>query len=213
MKPYYQHGGVTIWHGDCREILPRLDAVALCVTDPPYNVGINYGEATNDRRTDYEAWCASWFKQVRAKSTATAIASGTVNVAMWCRIQEPDWIIGWHKPAAMGRSPVGFNNWEPVLFYGKAKANRGTDVVTAGILPDAAVQGHPCPKPERWAIGLVSLLSDASETVLDPFMGSGTTLVAAKRLCRKAIGIEVEERFCEMAANRLAQEVLPLEVA
>lgn len=213
MKPFYEQSGITIYHGDCRDVLPYLDVVRLCVTDPPYNVGINYGEATDDSRTDYEAWCAAWFKQVRAKSTATAIASGAANVAMWCRIQAPDWIIGWHKPAAMGRCLVGFNNWEPVLFYGKAKPNRGTDVVTAGILPDAALQGHPCPKPERWALGLISLLSDAGETVLDPFAGTGTTLVAAKRLCRPAIGIEITEAYCEIAAKRLQQEALPLEVA
>ena len=68
--------------------------------------------------------------------------------------------------------------------------------------------GHPCPKPVEWMLWLVKWVSLEDETILDPFMGSGTTLVAAKQLGRRAIGIEIEERYCEIAANRLRQEVL-----
>lgn len=210
MTPYYEQDGITIYHGDCREILHSLTA-HCAITDPPYNVGLNY--SGGDNRSDYEDWCSAWFQQLRSKSLSIALTPGTVNVAMWCRIQEPNWIIGWHKPAAMGPSPFGVCNWEPVLFWGKPKRNRGTDVVTAGIVPDKALDGHPCPKPERWAIGLIQLLTDPCETILDPFTGSGTTLVAAKRLGRKAIGIELEEKYCEIAAKRLSQGALNLEMS
>jgi len=67
---------------------------------------------------------------------------------------------------------------------------------------------HPCPKPIRWVTWLTSMVSQEGETVLDPFMGSGTTLRAARDLGRKAIGIEIEERYCEIAARRLDQAVL-----
>lgn len=205
LRPYYAHGGITIYHGDCRALLPM--AVDAVITDPPYNLGLDYCDG--DRRPDYEAWCREWFALLSAPTIA--FSPGIVNVGMWCRIQEPAWIIGWHKPAAMGRSPFGACNWEPVLFWGKAKPDqRGTDVVLAGILPEKAVEGHPCPKPERWGIGLVQLLTDPGETILDPFMGTGTTLIAAQRLGRHAIGIEIDERYCEMAANRLRQQALPM---
>jgi site-specific DNA-methyltransferase (adenine-specific) len=69
---------------------------------------------------------------------------------------------------------------------------------------------HPCPKPYGWMAWAICLASEDGETVLDPFMGSGTTLRAAKDLGRKAIGIEIEERYCEIAAKRMRQEVLPL---
>jgi DNA modification methylase len=90
----------------------------------------------------------------------------------------------------------------PVLFYGKdpkmpnAYANGKISTATA---PD---NGHPCPKPLQWMVWLVNRCSFDGETVLDPFMGSGTTLVAAKQLQRHAIGIEIEERYCEIAARR-----------
>src|SRR5207244_1468137 len=121
----------------------------------------------------------------------------------------PSWVMAWHKPAAMGRSAIGFNNWEPIFVYGKAH-RQVTDVVTAMILPDLSVEGHPCPKPLRWATSLVETFSLPGGLVLDPFMGSGTTVVAAKELGRRAIGIEIEERFCEMAIRRLSQQVLGL---
>jgi hypothetical protein len=70
---------------------------------------------------------------------------------------------------------------------------------------------HPCPKPESLMLEIVRQFTDPGETILDPFMGSGTTLVAAKRLGRKAIGIELNEKYCEIAAKRLAQGALPLE--
>ena len=210
--PYYEHAGITIYHGDCRDILPYVTADVV-VTDPPYNVGKVYGLSVDDSRDDYEAWCRSWFTALHAPTIA--FTCGHRNVTMWGRIQEPDWIICWFKPAAMVRSPFGACNWEPVMFYGDTRTHKGcrVDVVRAGIvpIPDSCLSGHPCPKPDQWAVGLVRMLSDAGETILDPFMGSGTTLVAAKQLVRKAIGIEIEERYCEIAVKRLAQEVLPLE--
>lgn len=208
MSPYYDEAGITIYHGDCRELLPTLQA-HVAITDPPYNVGLDYCDG--DDRPDYEVWSREWFCALQ--TPAVAFTPGIINVGMWYRISEPRWMLSWYKPAAMGRSPFGFCNWEPILFWGTVKPGRGTDVVVAGILPDRAVEGHPCPKPELWGLGLVSLLSDAGETVLDPFMGSGTTLVAAKRLGRRAIGIDLDESYCEMAANRLRQGCLSFESA
>jgi DNA modification methylase len=212
MTPYYDQEGITIYHGDCREVLPEV-AFDVAVTDPPYNVGFKYGDAVDDRRRDYQQWCAEWFGMLRVKARAIALTPGTVNVPMWCEIEHPRWILAWHKPAAMGSSPFGVCNWEPILFWGASKRNRGTDVVRAPIIPDKALAGHPCPKPLAWATGTLKLLTDPGDSVVDPFSGSGTVLVGSQAMGLRAIGIEIEERYCEIAAKRLSQGVLPMEAA
>jgi len=108
-------------------------------------------------------------------------------------------------------SPWGFAGFNPVLFYGKdPRDGKGqSSVMTTLTGPPSCVE-HPCSKPYVAMTWMVAKATLDGETVLDPFMGSGTTLVAAKNLGRKAIGIEIEERYCEIAAKRLSQEVLPL---
>lgn len=207
--PYYQDEAVTLYHGDAREILPLLvsQPTHLLLTDPPYNLGIEYGSGTDDSRVDYEQWCREWFAFTRILCERRAVSTGHANVGMWWRIEEPRWTFAWHKPAAMGRCAVGFNNWEPVLYWGPGFSTL-SDVFTAPIIPSEAISGHPCPKPLKWATKLVVALSKPGETVLDPFAGSGTTLRAAKDTGRKAIGIEIEKAYCELIVERLAQEVL-----
>jgi len=208
IKPYYQDSHCQIFNCDCRDILPELPKVDLCLTDPPYNVGINYGEH-DDKMNDLEwfSWASDWFKKCREISETVVIA-GQSRLPFYAEIERWKWLLCWYKPAAMGRSPVGFCNWEPMAMWGKG-TNSGNDVVIAPIIPDSSLNGHPCPKPLKWATGFIGLFPNAN-TILDPFMGSGTTLRAAKDLNRKAIGIEIEERYCRIAVERLKQEVLPL---
>lgn len=200
--PYYEQDGITIYHGDCREILPYLPKVDLVLTDPPYNVGLNY--SNGDNRKDYKEWCNDWF--LKLPSDNKAISCGIANINVW---PKPTWVLCWHKPASMGRCIVGFNNWEPILFYGKVPSQI-VDVFKASIIPSKELVNHPCPKPIQWGLWLISHLSKDKHTILDPFMGSGTTLVAAKQLGRKAIGIEIEQRYCDIAIKRLSQGVLNL---
>lgn len=204
--PYYEHAGITIYNADCRDLLPSLSGFGLALTDPPYNVGIDYGTGTNDTRADYRAWCSTWLPPLRAAADAVALTPGIGNLMIWANIAPPDWTLCWHKPSAMSRCYVGFNNWEPVLYWGPRRSM--VDVVTAVIVPDWQVNGHPCPKPLKWASGLIANLSDPGAAILDPFAGSGTVLRAAKDAGRRAVGIEIEERYCEIAARRMAQEVL-----
>ncbi len=211
IKPYYLDDAVCIVHADAREVLPLLatGSVDLVLTDPPYNVGIFYGPSVDDSRANYEGWCRDWFKDCQRLGDVVAVSCGMANIGLWANICKPDWWIAWQKPAAMGRSFVGFNNWEPIALYGKPPKEI-VDTFVAPIVPDIAVEGHPCPKPLKWAKWQVANLSGEGDTILDPFMGSGTTLRAAKDLGRRAIGIEIEERYCEIAAKRMQQSVLPL---
>ncbi len=197
-----------IYQGDCLEIMRGWpDAcVDVVITDPPYNVGIEYG-IINDKKDDYGDWCREWFTECRRIARfGVGLTPGIVNVAMWTAIEKPRWIVCWHKPAAMGRSPFGFNNWEPVIYWGKP-ANRGLcDVVVAPILPDSDLSGHPCPKPLMWGKKLIELFTKEGMTVCDPFMGSGTIALAAEQQKREWVGAEINHDYIAIAENRIASE-------
>ena len=121
----------------------KVDAV---ITDPPYGVGFAY-ESHDDRNDGYADWCATWFEELQetrqCSPRVVAISCGISNLQMW---PKPTWVMAWHKPASMGRCAVGFNNWEPVLIYGKV-GRQIVDVFRATITPDDELKAHPCPKP------------------------------------------------------------------
>ena len=203
MQPPFREeviGDCRLILGDCREVLPTLGKVNVAITDPPYGVGFKYANH-DDSREGYAEWCADWFAALRLVSDRIAISCGISNLQMW---PSPDWTLCWHKPASMGRCHVGFNNWEPVIFYGRAP-RQIVDVFRAPITPDPALGGHPCPKPVGWATALVDALSAEGETILDPFMGSGTTGVACVKLGRKFIGIEIDPGYFDIACKRISE--------
>ena len=208
-KPYYKDENTILFCADCTRILPLIPAnsVDLVLTDPPYNVGINYGEETNDNKSKEEfiEWARKWFIECR-RISGTVLICGQGRLPDYAKIEDWKWLLAWWKPASMGRSPVGFCNFEPVAMWGKG-TSKSVDVILAPIIPDVSIDGHPCPKPLGWGEGFISIFPDA-EIILDPFAGSGTTLVAAKRLNRKAIGIEISKEYCKIAVNRLSQQEL-----
>jgi site-specific DNA-methyltransferase (adenine-specific) len=110
-------------------------------------------------------------------------------------------------PAGAGIGRWGFTCFHPVLFYGKRPTSKL--FLSSMISFDTSERnGHPCPKPLLWITWALSLASVSGDCICDPLMGSGTTLVAAKNLGRKAIGIEIEEKYCAIAVERLRQDVL-----
>jgi len=196
MQPYYQDEAVTIYHGDCRNILPSLPKVDLVLTDPPYGVGY--------RESGWDAEIPDWLPTARAM--ADTVIFTTAPLTLW-DYPKPDWVLSWHRPASSSRRPDGkFNHWSPVLVYGKWGCS--IDIISLHAIANAMPHGykHPCPKPLRLFTWLVT--GTEAQSILDPFMGSGTTIEAAKALGRRAIGIEIEERYCEIAANRCRQMVL-----
>jgi DNA modification methylase len=219
MKPYYEHNGITIYHGDCREILPQLasESVDLVLADPPYNVGLDYDSHDDKMDSDaYAAWCRTWFIECkRVTKYSTVITPGMVSVPMWIAdIERTHFFIAWTKQNNCSRNYIGktsgFQTWEPILVYGKSKKCLLRDSVDCPISIQSEAAGHPCPKPLRLWKWIIEQFTDPGDAVLDPFLGSGTATRAAKDLGRRAIGIEKSEKYCEIAARRLMQEVMAI---
>jgi len=211
-KPYYSDDAVTLYHADCREILPHVRADVL-VTDPPY--GVNFkGKATKHTKPgggytteDGEAG------PLMVRAALEIVDRGLVfsGLRLMFDYPKPDDVGGVYCPSGAGRGRWGFTCFHPALFYGTRARRPGMLPTTIQSFDLADDVEHPCPKPMRWMRWAIELASNEGETILDPFAGSGTTLRAAKDLGRRAIGIEIEERYCEIAARRCAQETLALE--
>jgi DNA modification methylase len=214
LTPYYQDDACTIYHGDCREILPHLEPVDLVVSDPPF--GINHASSfgaswentviANDESTDARDWVVSYFHDT------PMLLFGTWKAQRPAATRQ---VLIFDKGPAFGMGDLSFpwkNSFEEIYVIGNGfKADRRDEGVIKGhftAFSEAAGRVHPNEKPVSLLQYLIS--RHPGNTILDPFMGSGTTLRAAKDLGRKAIGIEIEEKYCEIAVKRLAQEVLPL---
>jgi len=204
MKPYYDDGkGIAIYHGDCKEGLPMLPKVDLVLTDPAY--GIN---ADRDRNSQVNGWrdygATGWDKERTPPSLIFMALDAAENAIIWggnyftdCLPPSMGWL-AWDK----GQIDFSLADFE-LAWTSFHRASRRL------MLPRAAVKDgreHPTQKPLKLMTWCLNFAPDA-QTVIDPFMGSGTTLRACKDLGRKCIGIELEERYCEIAAKRMAQEV------
>jgi DNA modification methylase len=211
-KPYYDIDGITIYHGDCREILPHLPKVDLVLTDPPYGIKENAHRVASRTKLaatiDYGDF--EWDSEPASDEEISASMSAGNKIILWGGnyFKVPPsrgWLV-WDK-----QNSGNFADCE------LAWTNLAMSVRIFRHLWNGMIRGserdvkrvHPTQKPIRLMEWCINKAGDV-QTILDPFMGSGTTLVAAKQLHRKAIGIEIEERYCEIAVKRLGQGVLNL---
>lgn len=213
-EPYYQDDSVTIYHGDCREILPEIEADVL-VTDPPYGmdfVAARRGDGWNSRWAgvkiagDGTTAARDWV--VERWGARPALVFGTWKVPAPAGVRET---LVWDKVVSTGMGALDIPwrpSWESIYVLGHGFTGRRDHGVLRFSLPTLAPERkiHPTSKPVELMRYLITRCPDG--VILDPFMGAGTTLRAAKDLGRKAIGIEVEERYCAAAVDRLGQEVL-----
>jgi site-specific DNA-methyltransferase (adenine-specific) len=255
MTPYYEHGGITIYHGDCRDVLPILlmHKFDLVVTSPPYNLGgepwphlgnwkpgdsaggkskwRNGSDAGNGiqyrKHVDSIPWdqYASWQRETlnflwECISDDGAIFYNhkprVIGARLWTPLEllpmsvQLRQIIIWARPGGMNFNPTAYvptHEWIMVLAKSDWRLkSRGASGVGDVWLLNLDENSHPAPFPRL--LPLRAIETTDAQFILDPFMGSGTTLRAAKDLGRRAIGIEIDEYYCEMAANRLRQEVL-----
>ena len=207
IEPYYQEDGITIYCGDCRDILPTFPdkSFDLVLTDPPYANETEYS-SYHDTAANLALLLGGSFEEIRRVSVRSLFSCGVANIHLFPR---PDWTLLWYSPAGVGSSKWGFACWQPILAYGpdpylQAGLGRQPDTIVSN--ESSKKNGHPCPKPEQtWKQVLTRASIEMWDSILDPFMGSGTTLVAAKRLGRRATGIELSEKYCQIAVKRLSQ--------
>jgi site-specific DNA-methyltransferase (adenine-specific) len=218
--PYYTDGTVSLWHGDCRELLPELPPAAIIATDPPYASAA----ATATTGWAKQKWGGNWGDM----SLVTMMAQATLDAANLTPEHEVYWFADHLSYAAL--VPVFFRRypllqsviWDRDALGMGAYYRRQTEFIIYGrtrnaaeftsrtardlirMKADYANREHPAQKP----VGLmVELLANSGPgTVLDPYAGSGTTLLAARMLGRSAVGVEIEERYCELIAKRLQQD-------
>ena len=215
MNPYYQDDYVTLYHGDCREIVPTLGRFDLCLTDMPY--GIGDGATRKNKYLSYSDTQSNLIDLINtavpdmlSQCSVTALTPGVNNITKY---PEPTWILCLIMDRGAGSTKWGFNQWQPLMVYGgdpylKAGKGRRPDTIKWGNEPIINF-GHPCSKPLRLWSRVLERVGFGAQTILDPFAGSGTTGRAAKDLGRKCTMIEISEKYCEIAANRCRQEVLP----
>jgi DNA modification methylase len=218
MKPYYQDEQSTIYLGDCRDILPELPKVDLVLTDPPY--GIDENSDKNNSR----GGCANpknygeyhWDKKIDEYLIALILLKGR-NSIIWGGNYYANWLkpstcwLVWYKDNGtndFADCELAWTSFSTAVRYFKYRWNG----MIQENMKDKEFRFHPTQKPVPLMNWVLSKYSEVTDLVLDPFMGSGTTLVAAKKLGRKAIGIEISEKYCEIAVNRLRQTVMDLEI-
>ena len=218
MKPYYQDKWVTIYHGDCREILPTLEPVDLVLTDIPFNVGKDYGTANDNLPLpEYVQFIDDVFTLIRLSDLSSALIKVPTKYLMHLKFGTLlyKWAIGLYVPNSMKPFANGFNQLGLVLWYYKQQALKPTfanDVYMHNRDGEMRASGqiHPNPMDDNFVLRLIAGYSTTESVILDPFLGSGTTCYCAKKLNRKSIGIEIEEKYCEIAAKRCSQEVMEL---
>jgi DNA modification methylase len=222
-EPYYADDTVTLYQGDCREIAEWLSADVL-VTDPPYGIRYRRGKWAGERgHGGHEGIAGDVDTSTRDQALALwgALRPGLVFGSL--RAPFPH---GWRKALVFGKPTAGcglfgqrdpwLSNWEPIFVIGRwpdQTPTRSAIVATraksaSGYSGYATRAGHAHAKPVDVMEQLIAACP--SGVIADPFAGSGSTLIGARNLGRRAIGIELDERCCERIAARLAADVLPL---
>ena len=213
---YYRDEWCAIYHADCREVLDEMKC-HLVMTDPPYGINGgrgsmstgrgrgNYTSDFNDTPEYIRDVVADVIRRCVAK-WPTVVTPGNTNMMQY---PQPDSFGCYYQPAAVGLQTWGNLDAQPILYYGKNPTKRNFGTPCSYTLTETPEKnGHPCVKPLGAWKRLMANVTIEGMTVLDPFMGSGTTLQAARELGRYAIGIELSEEYCEIAAKRQQQRMM-----
>lgn len=208
-KPYYDDGnGIVIYNSDCREILPHLPKVDLVLTDPPYGIGRDGKPPSTSSHGGHKGYeFLGWDRMTPSDDDLKMALGAGDNSIIWGAnyfpqvfSRSPGWLL-WDKGQRIDQADG------ELAFSTRNGPLRIFTLNRVALMQDGAV--HPTQKPLDLIKWCLAFFPEAHE-VLDPYMGSGTTLRASKDLGRKCIGIEIEEKYCEIAAKRLGQEVLAL---
>lgn len=217
LKPFFQDGSVAIYHGDCREILPQLGRFDLLLADPPYEIVAAGGGIGSKRKylSDIEGFTDGGFDDsiLDMAENWVCFCSKAQLVRLLMKAEAmPRWmLVCWNKP---NPAPLCNGNYLPDTeyivhgFQGGRCFGEYRQKSRFIIYPSQQNNLHPNEKPLPVVAKMIAVGCQAGDRIVDPFMGSGTTLLAAKLEGRRAVGIELNEKYCEIAAERLRQGVL-----
>ena len=204
-------GNATLYLGDCMDILPTLEKVDAVITDPPYGIDYNYLNY-KDSQENLKRLIDFFVPYCVSISDRVAIFCGVNNLQIY---PVATWTMAWHWKGTNTYGKYGINQWQPILCYGKDIKGFGS--INGQIKSDAIYyeggnsdeikkfDGHPCPKNVGIMLKVIARLTQAPQTILDPFMGSGTTGVACAQMGRSFIGIEREPAYFDIACKRIEQ--------
>jgi len=216
IQPYYDQDNIIIYNGDCLDILPSLAPVDLCLTDFPYGVGFDYGNGSDKKKEDdYLIWLDIAMQVINGSLTNDGNFVFFIGekllpqkIEITNKYFNYKWVICWYKPNAMQFGKTGYSKHSLIHWYSKGNGkikNKMIDVIVDDMGQKENKIPHPSPKNIKVIKKLIKGYSDDKTIICDPFMGSGTTLLAAKQLGRKAIGIELNKKYCDIAIRRLSQ--------
>jgi site-specific DNA-methyltransferase (adenine-specific) len=217
IQPYYEQDGITIYHGDCREIAASLSGIGAVISDPPYGMDWSFTGHGSGKHAQGGRDSITKGQSIAGDRDAFDPAPWLSYpvVVLWGMHHYPDKLRRGSVLVWIKKYPDAFGSFLSDADLAWMKG--GCGVYLSQTINPASFQSdkvHPTQKPvEIMAWCIVKAKVPTGAVILDPYMGSGTTLVAAKRLRHQAIGIELEERYCEIAAKRLAQGALPLDIA
>jgi site-specific DNA-methyltransferase (adenine-specific) len=194
--------------GDCLDVMPLLGKVDAVLMDPPYGLG-----SADTEKNNYNTFSDTPEEVFKLVSGVMEWGNYerlvmTPGQKMMFRYKEPTSIGAYYYPAGSGSCSWGFVGWQPIFYYGKdpfLQDGKGRAANCFQSTESSEKNGHPCPKPIVQWTKLLKRISRPAETILDPFMGSGTTLVACAKLGRKGIGIELDPDYFEIACKRVQE--------
>lgn len=200
-----------IYNEDCLDTMKRMPdkSIDLVLTDFPYGVNYEY-DTWIDTEENLNELIKKVMPEILRISKRAIITCGHTN--MW-KYPQPKWIMAWVNPAGNNRNSWGFTCWQPILYYGKDPylencLGARQDIIIHNESSEKWIQ-HNCPKPINfWKKLLLRGSVKETDLIYDPFMGSGTTALACKELKRNFIGSEISKDYCEIAKQRLRQEIL-----
>jgi DNA modification methylase len=220
MTPYYQSETATIYHADCKDVLEELSPVGMLLTDPPYGIGRSKGMrkhlvnsllegtviTTPARQYPKDTWD---FEPISQELLDTVLCFGRVQV-IWGGVFFSDllprashWVV-WNKRQSM----PSYSKAEIAWTNSRRKSVAMVTILQSGFMAKEKKRYHPTQKPVELMRWCIENYLKSGSTVLDPFMGAGSTILAAAAMGKQAIGIEREERYCEIAAKRLEGRLL-----
>jgi site-specific DNA-methyltransferase (adenine-specific) len=204
-------GRATLYCGDSRELIPSLTGVDAVITDPPSGVNLGTGGNSASTKTAYASFedtpenvarvCIPIILSCVERFSRVALTPGVKNMFAY---PKPSHVGSFYYPSGAGCNSWGFSCWQPIFYYGKDPfGGKGSRPDSKESCEAAEKNGHPCPKPIGQMKWLVNRASLPGETIFDPFMGSGTTGVAAVQMERNFIGCEIEPAYFDIACKRI----------